>query len=102
MFRLTQILRNSFIRFEGFITILWQFFANLLRNFFGFFARIFGLNSSSYYLESDQAQSTKPTATQQPSTTVEDSSPETSATARRRPNATMDYYRNMAREVNKS
>ncbi len=101
MFRLSQIIRNSFLRIEGFFTVVWQFFANLLGNLFSFFARLFGLTSSNYFIE-EQAQNTKQTAAKQPITKVQDTSSETSATVSRRPNTNMDYYLNMAREVKKS
>lgn len=102
MSRLTQILRNSYIRLEAFLSVVFKNFFNLFRSVFGFFGKTFGFSNSQYFLEPDQAQGVKRTTTQ-PS--VEESrstkAPEVSTTARRRPNPQMDYYRKMAQEVNK-
>ncbi|MFH7024148.1 MAG: threonine dehydratase [Heteroscytonema crispum UTEX LB 1556] len=102
MLRLTQIIRNLYIRFEGFVSVFWKNLANFVRNFFVFFARLFGLISSDYFLESDQAQGIKRTEAKQPIEAKQDTTPETTATTRRLQNAKMDYYLNMAREIKKN
>jgi hypothetical protein len=101
MVRLTQILRNSFLRVEGFFSVIFKFLANLAKNFFGFFANIFGLTRTGYFLESDEAQGVKQASAKQ-SIETQDTTPVT-PTTRRRPNAKIeDYYINMAREVKKN
>jgi hypothetical protein len=102
MLRLTQIIRNFYIRFEAFLSVLFKNFLGLFRNFFGFFARLFGLNSSGYFLESDEAQGIKKTEAKQPVEAKPDAGAETTATTRRLKNAKMDYYLNMAREIKKN
>jgi hypothetical protein len=104
MFSLIQIIRNSFIRLEGFFTVVWKSLANFVKNCWKFLARVFGFSQSNYFLASDEAQTIKQASFKQPTATVEDSTPTTSATtARRRPNSKVDeYYLNMVREVKKN
>ncbi|MDZ8056392.1 MAG: threonine dehydratase [Aulosira sp. ZfuVER01] len=102
MFRLTQIIRNLYLRIEGFVSVILRNIANFFKNFFGFFANLFGLTESGYFLESDQAQSTKRVETQQKIESKPDITTENTATKRRRSNAKMDYYLNMARDIKKS
>lgn len=102
MFRLTQIMRNLFIRIEGLFSIVWRNVANFFKNIFGFFAQLFGLTETGYFLESDQAQGTKRIETQQQIESKPDTVSETPADKRRRANAKMDYYLNMARDIKKS
>ncbi|MBW4561109.1 MAG: threonine dehydratase [Mojavia pulchra JT2-VF2] len=102
MYRLTQIIRNFLLRLEGFISVIWKNFANSGRNFFGFFAKLFGLTESGYFLESDEAQTIKRAETKQKIETDRDTAPSTSTTNRRRSNAKMDYYLNMARDIKKN
>ncbi|QSJ19391.1 threonine dehydratase [Nostoc sp. UHCC 0702] len=101
MFRLPQFIRNFFIRIEGFFTVFLKILTNFIRNVFGFFVSIFGYNSSSSFLESDEAQSIKRTSPQEIAETKQDNTPETPTTKRRRPEAKMDYYLKMAREIKK-
>ncbi|MDZ7957735.1 MAG: threonine dehydratase [Aulosira sp. DedQUE10] len=101
MSRLTQIMQNLFLRVEGVLSVVWNNFANLVKSFFGFFAKLFGLTESGYFLESDDVQSTKRAETQQKIETKQDIPAET-PTNRRRSNAKMDYYLNMARDIKKS
>ncbi|WP_193199875.1 threonine dehydratase [Nostoc sp. MG11] len=109
MLRITQILRNSFIRFEGFFSVIFNGFSNLARNLFGFFAGVFGFTKPGYFLESDEAQGVKQTSAKQLSETVRNTTPATPATpatpttTRRRSNTKIeDYYINMARDVKKN
>ncbi|MEA5503863.1 threonine dehydratase [Halotia wernerae UHCC 0503] len=102
MLRLTQVIRNLFLRIEGFLSVVFKSFLSFVKNFFGFFARIFGFTKSDYFLESDQAQGIKQTLDQEPIQTDQNKTPEMTATKRRRSNAKMDdYYLNMARDVKK-
>ncbi|MBW4636424.1 MAG: threonine dehydratase [Iphinoe sp. HA4291-MV1] len=105
MFRLTQIIRNLFLRLEGFFSVIFRSLFNFLGSFFSFFGKLFGFsNSSGYFLESNQTQSTKQQTTQQTtqqSIETEPSRASETSTAYRRPNPEMDYYRKMAQEVKK-
>lgn len=103
MFRLTQIIRNLYLRFEGFFSVVFNTVWRFLKNIFGFFANLFGFNSSEYYLESEEAQTVKQASAKQAIAAKETTTPpETSSTSsRRRPNSKMDYYLNMARDIKK-
>ncbi|BAY88169.1 MULTISPECIES: hypothetical protein [unclassified Tolypothrix] len=100
MSRLTQILQNLYLRVEGFLSVIWNKFANVVKSFFGFFAKLLGLTESGYFLESDAAQGTKRVEPPQPIETKQNTAVET-PTNRRRSNAKMDYYMNMARDMKK-
>jgi hypothetical protein len=101
MFRLTQIIRNFFLRIEGAFSIVWRSFANLIKGIFGFFGQLFGLTETGYFIESDQAQTTKQIETQQQIESQQQTVSENPAVKRRRANAKMDYYLNMARDLKK-
>lgn len=106
MFRFNQIIRNLFIRFEGFFGVLFKSFFNFVGNLLGFFAKLFGVTKSDdgvdYFLESDQAQGIKQALAKQPLEPNRDNTPKIAATARRRPNAKIDdYFLNMARDMKK-
>jgi phage anti-repressor protein len=104
MSRIIQIIQNFFIRIEGLFGILFKSFANVVKNFFGFFGRLFGFTSSNYFVESnDQVQGIKQAVAKEPTQTVQDKTSETSITERR-PNAKKvdNYYLNMARDVKKN
>ncbi|HEY9804425.1 MAG TPA: threonine dehydratase [Leptolyngbyaceae cyanobacterium] len=104
MFRLTQILRNLFIRLEGLFGILFKGLFSFVRNILGFFAGLFGFTQSGYFLETDEAQTIKKASPPEPAANVQNATTETFVTPRRRPNSKKidDYYINMAREVNKN
>jgi hypothetical protein len=94
MFRLTQIIRNSFIRLQGFLSYrLRQFFA-FLYQLFSFFSKIFGFTESAYFLE-DKAQNIKAETKQQAEAELAQA-PSAPAATRRRPDAKMDYYLKLA------
>ncbi|MDZ8029075.1 MAG: threonine dehydratase [Nostoc sp. SerVER01] len=97
MLPVTQIIRNFFLRLEGFLSVVFKPLLNFVRNLFGFFTRVFGFTSSNYFLESDGAQDIN----KEPIPTAENTTPETPATTRRRPNTKKidDYYINMVRDV---
>ncbi|MEH1802498.1 MAG: threonine dehydratase [Nostoc sp.] len=103
MLRVTQIIRNLFLRFEGLFGVLFQSFANFVGNIFGFFAKLFGFNKPGYFLESDEVQGIKQVSAKQPIQKAQDNSVKIPTTNRRRPNAKLDdYYLNMARDVKKN
>ncbi len=93
MFRLIQVMRNLFIRFEGFLTYQLRKLFGFLAQIFGFFKNIFGFTQESQYLMEDQAQSIKQVETKQPAETATASD---TASTRRRPDAKMDYYLKLA------
>ena len=101
MFRLTQIMRNFYLRLEGFFSVILRSVANFFKNFFGFFANLFGFSESGYFLENDDAQTLKRSETQQKIEPQQDTAPQTPA-SKRRTNAKMDYYLNMARDLKKN
>jgi hypothetical protein len=102
MLRLTQIIRNFVLRIEGFLSVVFKSFLSFVKNFFGFFARLFGFTKSDYFLESDEAQGIKKVSAKEPMQTDQNKTPETIATNRRRSNTKMDdYYLNMARDLKK-
>ncbi len=103
MLRLTQIIRNLFLRFEGLFGVLFQGISNFFGNIFGFFANLFGFTKSGYFLESDEVQGIKQVSAKEPIETNQDNTPKIPATTPRRPNAKIeDYYLNMARDVKKN
>lgn len=102
MDRLQQLLRNSFIRLEG---LLYQIFG-FIRKIFGFFyqrllalLRVLGFSNSSYYVESDRQNNTESAGDRQ-ITEVKPEKIEPSFTPNRRPDPQMEYYRNLAEQVN--
>lgn len=104
MFRLIQIIQNFFIRIEGLFGLVFKSFANVVKNFFGFFGRIFGITSSNYFVESDdRPQDIKQAVAKEPTQPIQNKTPETPAN-NRRPNAKKveNYYLNMARDVKKN
>ncbi|WP_224087438.1 threonine dehydratase [Nostoc sp. MS1] len=104
MSRLTQILRNFYIRLEALFGVFFKGLFGFIGKIFSFFAGLFGLTQPDYFLGTDEAQSTKKASLQEPVANVKNATPETFVTSRRRPNSKKidDYYMNMAREVNKS
>ncbi|MEH2224446.1 threonine dehydratase [Nostoc sp.] len=102
MLRLTQIIRNLFLRIEGLFGVLFQSISNFFGNLFGFFGKLFGFSESGYFLESDRVQDLKQTSAKQPIETNRDNIAKIPTTNRRRSNAKLDdYYLNMARDVKK-
>lgn len=103
MDRLQQLLRNSFIRLEG---LLYQIFGFIRRRFGFFYQRllvllqVLGFSKSSYYVESDRQNSTE-SAENQPIAEIKSEKAEPSFTSnRRRLDPQMEYYRNLAGQVN--
>ncbi|MEH2238531.1 threonine dehydratase [Nostoc sp.] len=103
MLRVTQIIRNLFLRFEGLFGVLFQSLSSFFGNLFGFFAKLFGFTRSDYFLESDQAQDIKQASAKEPIETNRDNTAKIPVTNRRRPNTKLDdYYLKMARDVKKN
>ena len=101
MYRLTQIIRNSYIRIEG---LIYQIFRNLfgwLNQLFNFLSKLLGFTSPQYLLE--ETQEVKP-AKAEPvvaASAPQDSPPAASVT-RRRPDANMEYFLKLAQPEKKS
>ncbi|MBD2496861.1 threonine dehydratase [Nostoc sp. FACHB-280] len=103
MDRLIQILRNVFIRLEGYFSVVFKGIFGFFSGIFGFFGKVFGFSnsSSSYYLESDAAQTLK-RVSEEPTKTEQKTTSETPSFTRRRSQKKVeDYYLNMARDVGK-
>lgn len=95
MYRLTQIIRNSYIRIEG---LIYQIFKNLfssLNQIFSFLSKLLGFASPQYLPE--EIQEVKP-AKAEPiaAASARQDSPPTTSDTRRRPDASMDYFLKMA------
>lgn len=102
MDRLQQLIQNSFIRLEG---LLYQIFG-FIRKLFGFLfqrllvlLRVLGFSNSSYYVESDRQNSIE-SADNKSIAEIEPAKAEPSFTSNRRPDPQMEYYRNLAGQVN--
>jgi len=103
MDRLIQIVRNLFIRLEGYFSVVFKAFLNFFSGIFGFFAKVFGFTNSGYYLESDTAQSVKRVSEEPAKKTEQNPTVETPTFTRRRSKTKVeDYYLNMARDVGKN
>lgn len=104
MFRLPQILQNSWIRFEGFLYRIFgffrQFFAFLYQRFVALL-QLLGFTNSGYFLESDPPKDIKPAQTQQMNK-AESETASAPTENRRRPDAKMEYYLNMVRQTKNS
>ncbi|ALF54015.1 threonine dehydratase [Nostoc piscinale CENA21] len=101
MDRLIQILRNVFIRLEGYFSVFFKAIFGFFGSIFGFFGKVFGFNSSGYYLESDAAQTIK-RVSEEPAKTEQKTTSETPSFSRRRSQKKVeDYYLKMARDVGK-
>ena len=101
MYRLTQIIRNSYIRIEGFISQIFRTLFGLLNQLFSFLSKILGFTSPSYLPEETQEvepAKAKPVAT----ASVPPDSPATTSNTRRRPDASMDYFLKMAQPKKRS
>jgi hypothetical protein len=103
MYRLQQLLQNSFLRLEG---LLYQIFG-FIRKIFGFFyqrlvavLQLLGFSKSSYYLESDRQNSTESAENQQIAAAKSEKVEPSFTPSRRRPDPQMEYYRNLASQVN--
>lgn len=101
MFRLRQILQNSWIRFEGFLYRFFGFFRQIFSFLYQRFVvilQLLGFTKSGYFLESDEVKDTKPVQTKQLTEPEPDKTQSTPTDTRRRPDANMDYYLKMAQQ----
>lgn len=100
MFRLRQILQNSWIRFEGFLYRFFGFFRQIFSFLYQRFVvvlQLLGFTKSEYFLESEEVKEIKPVQTKQSTEAEPDKAQSTPTATRRRPDAKMEYYLKMAR-----
>ncbi len=107
MSRLIQIIRNSFIRLEGWLYQLFGFFGQLfgwLNQRFNFLRKLLGLSESEYLLEVDEPQRPKLSEAEPDvvASAPQSSPPAAASSTRRRPDADMDYFLKLARQVKTS
>ncbi|HIK05162.1 MAG TPA: threonine dehydratase [Trichormus sp. M33_DOE_039] len=102
MTRLIQIIQNTLIRVIAFSSVILQNIVAFISSIFKAIANLLGLNNPNYFLESEDANSTKKISNQQLSTNQLDNKTEISNSNRRRPNAKMEYYMKMAQEIRKT
>jgi hypothetical protein len=105
MSRLIQIIQNSFIRLEGWIYQLFGLFGKLfgwLNQQFNFLKKLLGLTESQYLLEVDEAQRLKSSEAKPEVAVPAPQSPAAASSNRRRPDADMDYFLKLARQVKNS
>lgn len=104
MFRLTQLIRNLYLRLEGWIGVIFKSLFGVVGKIFDFFGKLFGFSKPGYFLESDEATGIQRNTEKEPiKSNQTQTPPEIPTTIRRRPQAKMDdYYLNMARDVQKS
>lgn len=101
MSRLTQIIQNTFIRISAFISLFFKSIGNFFQKIFGFFGNLFGLSQPDYFLESDDAQTTKRSEPKPLVETKQNTVKMSSESTRRSSNKQMDYYLKMAEEIRK-
>ena len=105
MSRLIPIIRNSYIRLEGLLYQIFSFVKQIfvwLNQQLKSLSKLLGLTESQYLLE-DEAQRQKSSAAEPelPVSTPQNSPPTPNVT-RRRPDASMDYFRKLAQQVKTS
>ncbi|MBD1997173.1 hypothetical protein H6G00_11140 [Leptolyngbya sp. FACHB-541] len=91
------IIRNTFIRLIAFVERVLRGLITALQKTFVFFSKLFGLSTPSYYFE-DKAQEDEPAES---ATTSVASNAVNLRPNRRRSESEMDYFRNMARQIDK-
>lgn len=99
-----QILQNSFIRLIGFLQRIGngvKGFFGVLGQLFGRLATLLGISNSGEFLDVEEARGLESAKPQQIEAKQEIRSPAT-AKPSRRPDPNMDYFRNMARDIQAS
>ncbi len=102
MYRLTQKARNSFLRLQGWLEQFGRFLKNnsgRLQQMFSYLAELLGLTTEPYFPETDNSQQSKSTSAQSQSDTLVTQAPLSTASAtRRRPDAKMKDFLQMAQQ----
>ncbi|WP_017653888.1 hypothetical protein [Fortiea contorta] len=102
MYRITQIIQNAYIRIEALFSVVFGGLFSLLKSFFGLFAKIFGFNSSSYFVESEaQGSEVKQSTAPEPKQLTENKTPVVESSPQKTKKVE-NYYLNMARDVKKN
>lgn len=103
MYRITQLIRNSFVRLEGLLYQLFSFFRKLfdqLKRLFNFLSRLLGFTDSQYFLEADSTQGIKKAeASPDMSAKASQYSPPAASATRQSRDANRDYFLNMAQQM---
>ena len=103
MFRLTQLLQNTLLRWFGFFQQLFRNIISFFAGLFGGLARVLGFTEAGRFLEFEDAKGIRSVEANQPSQTAsEPQQPGSTSPVRRRPDPNMDYFRNLAREIRTS
>ncbi|MBV8882847.1 MAG: hypothetical protein JO235_02430 [Chroococcidiopsidaceae cyanobacterium CP_BM_RX_35] len=105
MSRLIQAIRNTFIRLEGWLYqifgFLGQVFSWLLQRF-NFLGKLLGF-AESQYLQEDETQRLQSAKAEREVTAPEpQAAPPVASSTRRRPDASMDYFRKLAQQTKTS
>jgi hypothetical protein len=90
------IIRNTFIRFIAFFERVLRGLVTAFRQTFVFLSKLFGLSAPSYYFEGNVQEDEPADATTPVGSNAANLRP-----TRRRSESEMDYFRNMARQINK-
>lgn len=102
MFRLTQKVRNSFLRLQGWLEQFGRFLRSIfgkLQQMFSYLFQLLGLTNQSYFPQTDSAQSSKQTSAQfQSDTLASQAPPSTTITTRRRPDTKMKDFLQIAQQ----
>ena len=101
-FRVIQIIRNSFIRLEGFLSQLFSNLFSFLSRLFSVISKLLGFTTPSYFIELDEDRGRKSDQTKQLSEAEPAEANSAPATTRRRPDAKMDYFLNLAQQTKTS
>ena len=105
MSRLIQIARNLFIRLEG---LLYQFFGlfkklfSWINQLFNFLSKLLGIAESQYLLEDEPQRIKAAEAEPKMPEAAPQYSPPAASSTRRRPDTSMDYFLNLARQTKTS
>lgn len=103
MYRITQIIRNLFLRIEAFFSVFIKNTGNFLKTVGSFFAGLFGFTESQYFLDSDEAQTTKRVEPKPTIQAKQDNNQTTTNNRRSDKNKKIDdYFLRMARDVQRS
>ena len=102
MYRLRQILQNSWLRLEGWLYRIFGFCRQIWKQiiqFLGFLAQLLGFTSSQQFLEDETPSLKLNRAEPELSAPAPEATPPTVSNTRRRPDASMEYYRQLAQQT---
>ncbi|MBZ8180206.1 hypothetical protein [Oscillatoria salina] len=96
-----QTIQNLWFRIVAWIGQFFSFLARQISNLLRFLSNLFGLTASTSFIESEQEQNSGSTQTETP-TSVSQYSRSGTSSNRRRPDASLDNFRKLARETKAS